>query len=86
MTYFNASTAGTYNVKPGMGTLVGIVINNTAAGAITIYNENSAVATTKIATLKASIGEGSYNFFGVPFTTGLTVVTAGASDVTVIYT
>lgn len=85
MTYAYIPDARTLNVKQGTGRLIGIVVNETAAGTITVYNETTAVATAKIATLKASIAEGSYNFFGVPFTTGLTIVTAAASNITVIY-
>jgi hypothetical protein len=79
--YTNIATATTTVVKPGTGILKAITVNTTAAGAITIY-DNTSAAGTKIATLKASIVEGTYEF-NVAFATGLTIVTAGASDVTV---
>lgn len=81
--YANISTATTTTVKSGTGTLQRIVVNSTAAGAITVY-DNTAGSGTKIATLKASIGEGTYTF-GATFNKGLTIVTAAASDITVIY-
>jgi hypothetical protein len=79
----NISTATTTTVKTGAGTLHSIVVNTTGAGSVTVY-DNTAASGTKIATLKASIVEGTY-LFDVAFATGLTIVTAAASDVTVTY-
>lgn len=78
----NITTATTTTVKSGKGILRGISVNTTAAGTITVY-DNTAGSGTKIGTLKASIVEGTY--FGLPavFNTGLTIVTAAASDITV---
>lgn len=81
--YSNISTATTTVVKASAGVLHTIVVNTTAAGAITVY-DNTSGSGTKIATLKASIGENTY-MFDTAFTTGLTIVTAGASDITVTY-
>lgn len=81
--YNNITTATTTTVKTGRGRLKRIVVNTTAAGAVTIY-DNTAGSGTKIGTMKASIAEGSYDFDCL-FITGLTIVTAGASDLTVIY-
>lgn len=81
--YTNITTATTTTVKSGRGTLTRLVINTTAAGTITLY-DNTAGSGTKIGTLKASVGEGTY-MYGVRFTTGLTIVTAAASDVTVVW-
>lgn len=80
-TYTNIATNTTTAVKSGQGMLHTIVINTTAAGAITIY-DNTAASGTKIGTLKASVAEGTY-IYDVAFTTGLTIVTAAASDITV---
>lgn len=83
LNYTNISTATTTVVKSGRGNLAKIIVNTTAAGAITVY-DNTSAAGTKIATFKASVVEGSYEF-NCRFLTGLTVVTAAASDVTVIW-
>jgi len=77
------STATTTAVKSGGGVLKSITVGETAAGAITVY-DNTAGSGTTIAVLKASIVEGTYEL-NVAFTTGLTVVTAAASKITVSY-
>lgn len=79
--YTNIASATTTVVKSGTGILKAITVNTTAAGAITVY-ANTAASGTKIATLKSSVAEGTYEF-NVAFATGLTIVTAAASDVTV---
>lgn len=79
----NIATNTTTTVKSGSGYLARITINTTAAGAITVY-DNTAASGTKIATFPASAVVGTYEFGG-RFTTGLTIVTAAASDITVIY-
>jgi hypothetical protein len=79
--YTNIDSATTTTVISGSGILKSITINETAAGAITVY-DNTAGSGTKIATLKASIAEGTYEY-NVLFRTGLTIVTAGASNITV---
>lgn len=82
--YANVATNTTTTAKSGAGIFYGIVVNATAAGTITIYDNTSATG-TKIGTLKSNIAEGTYNFHGVNFSTGLTVVTAAASDITILY-
>lgn len=77
------STATTTNIKTGVGTLKHIVVGETAAGAITVY-DNTAASGDIIAVLKSNIVEDTY-IFNVPFTVGLTVVTAAASKITVVY-
>lgn len=79
----NISAAATTVVSSRPGTLKAIVVNTTAAGAITVY-DNTAASGTKIATLKASIAEKDYQY-NCRFVNGLTVVTAAASDITVVY-
>lgn len=81
--YAHVASATTTLVKTGPGTLRSITVNTTAAGAITVYDAVTAVAPV-IAILKSSIAEGTYTF-DVNFTTGLTIVTAAASDITVSY-
>lgn len=81
--YTNISSATTTTVKSGRGTLKSIVVNTAAAGAVTVY-DNTAGSGTKIATLKSSVVEGVYEY-NCRFITGLTIVTAAASDLTVIW-
>lgn len=80
----NITQAGTTVVATGSGTLVRIIVNTTANGAIQIYDDESAVETSLIGTLKASVAEQSFEY-GVPFLRGLTIVTAAASDITVVH-
>jgi len=86
----NYSSAGTVNVKPGAGRFYGITVNTSAAGAITIYDsaDTTVAGKKKIATLKSSIAEGDYLIYpgGLPFSAGLTIVLAAASDITVVFT
>lgn len=77
------SSATTTQVKTGAGTLIAIVVGETAAGAISII-DNTSGSTVNIGTLKASIVEGTYTF-NAPFATGLRIITAAASKITVIY-
>jgi len=70
-------------VKTGAGHLWAIVVNTTAAGAISII-DNTSGSTANIGTLKASVVEGTY-IYNCEFTTGLRIVTAASSDITVIY-
>ncbi len=77
------ATATTTLVKTGAGVLHSITVTETAAGAITVYDNTAASGTIKAA-FKASIVEGTY-IFDIAFATGLTVVTAGASKLTVSY-
>lgn len=80
----NIATNTTTVVSAGPCILHNITINTTAAGAITVY-DNTAASGTKIATLPSSAVVGDYNY-DVRCRTGLTVVTAAASDVTVSFT
>lgn len=82
--YRNITSASTTVVKSGGGVLQRIVINTTAAATITVY-DNTAGSGTTIATIAASPVIGSVFNFDVAFNTGLTVVTAGASNITVVY-
>lgn len=77
------STATTTVVKSGAGHLHSIVIGETAAGAITIY-DNTAASSPVLAVIKSSAVEGTY-LFDITFSTGLTIVTAAASKLSVSY-
>lgn len=80
----NISTATTTVVSAGPCLLHAITINTTAAATITLY-DNTAASGTKIATIAASPTIGSSFRFDVRCRTGLTIVTAGASDITVSF-
>jgi bifunctional ADP-heptose synthase (sugar kinase/adenylyltransferase) len=82
--YKNISTATTTVVDSGAGTLDRIIINTTTASTITVY-DNTAASGTKIATIAASVPNGTNLVYNLKFNTGLTIVTAGASDITVVY-
>ena len=75
------ATATTTVVDTGAGVLHAINITETAAAAITVY-DNTAGSGTILAAFKASVGENSF-VLDVAYTIGLTVVTAGASKLTV---
>lgn len=81
--YENITTATTTLIKTGSGVLHTIVVNSTAAQTIIIYDSLTAAAPI-IATLKASVAEGTY-IFDVAFSAGLTIVTGGTSDLTATY-
>jgi malonyl CoA-acyl carrier protein transacylase len=66
-------------IAEGLGEFVSVVINTTAAGAITIADAGGTIAT-----LKASIGEGVYPFL-VNWSGYLSVTLAAASDVTIVH-
>ena len=70
-------------VKTGAGYLHAIIVNSAAAGAITVYDGTS-TSGTKIATLKASVAEGTY-MYNVKFSTGLRVEMASNPNITVSY-
>lgn len=80
----NITSATTTLVKSGPGKLHKLVINTTAAATITIYDSLTATG-TKIATIAASPSIGSNFAYNVCFNTGLCIVTAGTTDLTVAY-
>lgn len=87
--YNNIKTATTTTVKSGKGILHKIVINTIVASAtITVY-DNTAGSGTTIATitLPATItGDNPFTLeYDLQFTTGCTIVTSGATDITVVY-
>jgi len=76
-------SATTTVVRSGQCVLRYITVNTTAAGAITIYDQTSA-ASPVVGVLAASVAPGTYRYDCV-MANGITVVTAGASDITVVY-
>lgn len=82
--YRYISTATTTDVFSGPGRLKKIILTETAAGTITIYDEATGGTTSIVGLLKASIVEGEYEF-NVALGKGLQIVTGGASKLTVVY-
>lgn len=81
--YRNITTATTTAIKSGKGRLSHISINGSSlAGAVTVY-DNTSAAGTKIATIASGASGGKV--FDVALEVGLTVVTASADDITVVY-
>lgn len=72
------AAAGSYVAGSG-GTLRAIVINTTAAAAVTISDKRGTIAT-----LKASIAEGTY-YYDVDYAGFLKVATTSTNDVTAIH-
>lgn len=88
-TYSHISTATTTTIKSGAGFLHTLVINTTVAlGTITIYDNTAgsgtviAVITNPATLLQMGPLTATYD---IAFTTGLTIVTTGAQDLTVAY-
>lgn len=86
--YLNAhiTTATTTLVKTGPGTLRRICVNTpVAAGTITIDDALAATTPTYgVITTPATLAP-FCQFYDISFFTGLTIVTTGAQDVTVMY-
>ena len=84
--FTNITTATTTVVKSGAGRLIHIVVNKpVSASSITIYN-NTAASGTKIGTITNSTVVTPYFLdYDARFDTGLTIVTSGADDITVVY-
>lgn len=80
-TYIN--TATTTQVATGKCRLIAIVVNATAAGTIGII-DNTSGSTVNVGQLKASVVEGTY-LFNCAMDAGIRIVTAAASDITVIW-
>ncbi len=81
--YAYISTGTTTQVVTGACTLVAIVVNSTAAGSIKIIDGTSG-STANVGILKSSITEGTYTY-NVTMGNGIRIVTAAASDITVIF-
>lgn len=92
--YKNISAANTYVLRSTPNKLYKIIVNKpVASSTITIY-DNGAASGTKVGTIThpATLNQ-QYEVFdygtdgegGIELETGLTIVTSGADDVTVIY-
>jgi len=87
--YTYISTATSTDVTGGGSTpvtakLIRIIITETAAGTVSIYDALSGATTTTVSVMKASIAENSYEY-GVTFARGIQIVTAGATKCTVVW-
>ncbi len=87
--FANITTAATTTVKSGAGTFYNIILNTFVASATIAIYDNTTATGNKIATLTlpSTITSDSpislsYN---LAFTTGLTIVTSAATDLTVTY-
>ncbi len=76
------SGAATTQVFNGAGVLKRIVVGETAAGAIKVYDATSGT-TSQVLELKSSIPERTYEF-DIHLKNGCRVVTAAASKITVV--
>jgi len=81
--YSNVSTATTTTCKSGSGVLERIIVNTGASTTTVTVYDNTAGSGTKIATA-ATTAQGVL-IYGCHFGTGLTVVTSGTADITVVY-
>jgi len=81
--FSNIVSDATTLVKSGAGSLACITVNGGTMGAITVYDSLTA-AGTKIATVASPVA-GMVLPYGVRFKTGLTIVTADNTNLTVSY-
>jgi len=83
--FYNITTAGTATLKYGPGVLQRIVIGNPSGTLITVY-DNTAGSGTVIAIINSTGSAGPISLnFDCPFDTGLTVVSTGTWNATVMY-
>lgn len=87
--YKNISTGTTTLVKGSPGTLQRIIMNKPLIGGVITIYDNTAGSGTKIGTITLPVLTLTEDVwcidYGCAFTTGLTIVTGNAMDVTVIY-
>jgi len=84
--YSHIAGAATNVVKSGAGTLWRITLNKPiASSTVTVY-DNTAASGTVLATITNTTDVKPYFLdYGVRFETGLTIVTSGADDLSVVY-
>lgn len=82
--YKYISTQTTTQVYTGTCILKSIIINTTAAGAISII-DNTTGSTVTTGIIQASALPGTYEY-NVVMSKGIRIITAAASDITVTYT
>jgi hypothetical protein len=80
-----SGTNETVTVKAGQGILKSIVVGTTSASAIEVYDgTDGGSENAKLAELKASVAEGTYEFDCV-FAKGLIVWNPGRSKITIVW-
>lgn len=79
------TTAGTYNLKYGPGTLHKITLNNPTGTLITVYDSVTGSGTTIAAINTPAQADPVTLVYDVQFSNGLTIVSTGTWDATVIY-
>jgi len=77
------SASGTYTPKTSLGILHSVVVGETDAESILIYDTAIGFSNLMVE-LKPSIIEGTY-IFNLSFSNGLRIVTNGDSKITVLY-
>ena len=82
--YTNITTATTTQVSATPARLIRVIFNNTTASTVTIV-DNTSGTTPAVATIAASALLGSVFYYGIRMS-GIRVITAGASDITVVWT
>jgi len=82
--FVNITSATTTVVKSGAGTLHTVVINTRGTVSTATIYDNTAGSGTKIATIDTTLSTTSFTY-DASFSTGLTVVTVGAADITITY-
>ena len=81
--YNYISTGTTTTVKSGSGVLIAIIIGKSTTGTVTVYDN-----TTGSGTVITAFGTGSNPFsfqIGAKFSTGCTIVTSAADQITAVY-
>lgn len=85
-TYKHIATNTTTLCKRGGGVLHSVIMNNPTNNAVTIYDDIAATVGTEIAIIDPDAGATPFTLdYHVPFNNGLTIVTAGTPDLTIIY-
>lgn len=83
--YKHITTAATYNCKYGAGRLHRIVLNNAGGTLFTIY-DNTAASGNIIGIINTpATANALFLEYNLPFSIGLTIVTTGTWDATVVY-
>lgn len=84
-TYGHITTAATTTFKSGAGILWRLVLGEAAGTLITIY-DNTAGSGTVISVINTPAQANCVTlWYGLQFTTGLTVVSTGTWDATIVY-
>jgi len=83
--YKNITTGGTNVLKYSPGRLDKIIVNFPTSGSITIYDNTNGAGTTIGLINSGALTQPFYLDYGVPFNTGLTIVTSASPNITVVY-